>query len=121
MITYKKLTKVLLSRSISQEGPSYSAIVGLLRDSLYKILDLFKLQSKDRALLSDVEELLMAAHYQFMFLNSRSLGLKDIAAKCAITTMKYPFVIPQDKAFYQAGEIAKEIGNSNLAFMLLNR
>ena len=47
--------------------------------------------------------------------------MKDISAKCAITLLKYPDVVPQDKGFYQAGQACKDQGNTNLAFMLLNR
>jgi intraflagellar transport protein 172 len=63
----------------------------------------------------------MATHYQHMLYASKSLGLKDITAKCAITLLKYPDVVPQDKGFYQAGQACKDQGNTNFAFMLLNR
>ena len=63
----------------------------------------------------------MATHYQHMLYSAKSMGLKDIAAKCAVTLLKYPDSVPQDKAFYQAGMLCREVGNTNLAFMLLNR
>lgn len=63
----------------------------------------------------------MAVHYMHMMFTARANGLKDLAAKCAITLLKYPDYIPQDKAFYLAGVAAREQGNTNLAFLLLNR
>ena len=63
----------------------------------------------------------MAAHYQHLLYVSKAQGLKDIAAKCSVTLLKYPDVVPQDKAFYQAGVTCRDQGNTNLAFMLLNR
>ena len=69
----------------------------------------------------DVDELLMACHFMHMMLTCKGLGLKDIAAKCSVTLMKYPYIIPQDKSFYMAGSACRDVGNTNLAFMLLNR
>jgi intraflagellar transport protein 172 len=65
----------------------------------------------------------MAVHYQSILFTAKRLGLKEIAAKCAITMLKYPEFIPADKAYYQAGNLCRELGGSytNLAFMLLNR
>eukprot|EP00605_Chrysophyceae_sp_TOSAG23-4_P002142 GSChrysophyteH1.ASY1.ANO1.2369.1 assembled CDS len=39
---------------------------------------------------------------EHMLYSSKAFGLKDIAAKCSVTLLKYPDIIPQDKAFYQA-------------------
>ena len=51
----------------------------------------------------------------------RSYNLRELSAKCSITLLKYPDLIPQDKAFYQAGMACREQGNINLSFLLLNR
>ena len=56
-----------------------------------------------------------------MFHVAKSNGLRDLSLKCAITVTKYPDIIAQDKAFYQAGMAARQLGNNNLAFMLLNK
>lgn len=47
--------------------------------------------------------------------------MRELSAKCSITLLKYPDLIPQDKAFYQAGMACREQGNINLSFLLLNR
>ena len=54
-------------------------------------------------------------------LSLRSYNLRELSAKCSITLLKYPDLIPQDKAFYQAGMACREQGNINLSFLLLNR
>jgi intraflagellar transport protein 172 len=93
----------------------------MLREVLYRLANSYRSHDKDKMLNQEMEELLMATHYQHLLYASRALALKDIAAKCSITLLKYPNVVPQDKAFYQAGMTCKEQGNTNLAFMLLNR
>lgn len=119
--TYKRLVRSVLSRQLEQEVGEHVAIVGLLRESLFRLANQYKASTADRQCSQDIEELLMATHYQHMLYANRNFGLKDVAAKCAVTLLKYPAVIPQDKAFYQAGTVCKEQGNTNLAFMLLNR
>jgi hypothetical protein len=54
-------------------------------------------------------------------LSLRSYNLRELSAKCSVTLLKYPDLIPQDKAFYQAGMACREQGNINLSFLLLNR
>lgn len=94
----------------------------MLRESLYRLANQYKVHhGNDRQIVSDVEEMLMATHYQHMYFTAKSNGLNEVAAKCAITLLKYPFIVPQDKAFYQAGMASKDVKNNNLAFMLLNR
>ena len=75
----------------------------------------------DKRVGAELEELLMTVHYQHIYYQAKSFGLKDIMAKCAITLLKYPNIIPHDKAFYQAGMACKDLGITNLAFVLLNR
>lgn len=119
--TYKKLTRSVLSRPISEEGPGHATIIGMLREILYRLANVYKTSSGDRQVLMDMDELLMATHFMHMMLTCKGLGLKDIAAKCSVTLMKYPYIIPQDKSFYLAGTLCRDVGNTNLAFMLLNR
>ena len=118
--TYRRLTTALLSRKNEEEGPAHTSSVGTLRDVLYRLANLYK-NSGERHLGLEMDDLLMATHYQHMLYSAHALGLKDITARCAVTLLKYPDTVPQDKAFYQAGVMCKEQGNTNLAFMLLNR
>lgn len=119
---YTKLARKVLSRNASEENSSdQPAVVAALRDVMFRVAKQYRSQSSDKQLPAAIEELLMAAHYQHMYYTSFDTGLVEIAAKCAITLLKYPNVIAHDKAFYQAGNICREINNINLAFMLLNR
>lgn len=119
--TYKRLVRSVLSRSRDEEDGDHLATVGNLREVLYRIANQFRSHSVDKQLNPEMEELLMAVHYQHMLYLSKSFGLRDVAAKCAITLLKYPLILPQDKAFFQAGNICRDLGNTNFAFMLLNR
>ena len=47
--------------------------------------------------------------------------MAELAAKIAITLLRYNTVVPADKLFYQAGMICKDQNHTNLAFVLLNR
>jgi intraflagellar transport protein 172 len=114
MPVYRRLVRHLMMRTKDAEtapGVDHPGAIAALREVLYR------LGSRKQ----EVEELLMATHYQHMYFQATQLGLKDIAAKCAITLLKYPTIIPHDKAFYQAGQACKELGITNLAFVLLNR
>lgn len=118
--TYRRLVVRILSRTYEEEGPDHQTTVSGLRDVMYRLANQYRSQS-DRKLTSDVLEMLMATHYQNMFFTAKSLGLKEVAAKCSITLLKYPEYIAQDKAFYQAGMACRDYGNVNLSFLLLNR
>lgn len=117
---YRRLAKRVLGRTMSEECASdQPAIVSALKEVFYRLGNLYRGQSKKMN--PDIEEILMATHYQSMFYTARDSSLKEIALKCAVTCMKYPDVIPLDKAFYQSGNAAKALGNNNFAFMLLNK
>ena len=116
MPVYRRLVKCLMMRSQESEymeGVDHRDAIASLRDVLYKQAREIKTK--------EMNELLLATHYQHIFYLAESLGCKDIAAKCAVTLLKYPSVVPQDRAFYQAGMIAKELELTNVAFVLLNR
>lgn len=121
MNTYRRLVRSIMARPLNEEGSEHYAIVAMLREVLYRLANQYRTHTGEKSVGPDMEELLMSVHYQHMLYASRALALKDIAAKCSVTLLKYPDVIPQDKAFYQAGVTCREQGNTNLAFMLLNR
>ena len=93
----------------------------MLRGILFRLANSYRSNNAPKSVRTEIDELLMAVHYQHMYYSTKALGLKDLAAKCAITLLKYPDILPQDKAFYQAGIACREQGNANIAFMLLNR
>jgi intraflagellar transport protein 172 len=130
---YKRLARAVLARSQEditlsvkkkaepgEAQAAYEGTVVALRDILFRAAAQFKGMAGGNTP-ADLQDALMTAHYLTIFFQMRELGIKDLAAKCSITLLKYPQVLPQDKAFYQAGLACKEQGNNNLAFLLLNR
>lgn len=116
----KKLTKRLLGRSKDEETKEHSKSISVFRDTLYKLAHQYR-QSADKKMVNELLEMLMALHYSSMYFTAISFSLKELVAKCSITLLKYPDLIPHDKGFYLAGIACKEQGNINLAFLLLNR
>ncbi|CAM9798674.1 unnamed protein product, partial [Hapterophycus canaliculatus] len=89
-------------------------------------------QASNKAPPEGFENLLMATHYTCLMGRCREKGGKDcleLASKVSITLLRYSDLIPADKCFYQArfarrssaGSLCKDLGNENLAFVLLNR
>lgn len=119
---YHQLVSSVLSRSFkSEQQVDQAEIVGVLREVMFKVAKQYRGHAVDKQLPIDIEELLMATHYQSMYYQCQEHGLIDTAAKCSITLLKYPEIISADKAFYQAGVTVRDQGNTNLAFLLLNR
>jgi intraflagellar transport protein 172 len=123
LYTNRRLVRSVMQRTVNEEASGeHQTTVALLREVLYRLANTYRSNgSEGRSPGPSMEDLLMTVHYQHMLYASRGFGLKDIAAKCSVTLLKYPEVLPQDKAFYQAGITCREQGNTNLAFMLLNR
>ncbi len=42
-------------------------------------------------------------------------------AKLSVSLLRHSDVIPADKAFYEAGAAARDVGWNNMAFVLFNR
>ncbi len=119
---YKKLAKRVLGRTMSEEAAGdFAGTVAALKEVLYRLANLYRGQASGRTLNAEMEEILMATHYMHMFLQTKANALKEASVKAAVTLMKYPDIVPQDKAFYLAGNAARNSGNTNLAFMLLNK
>jgi intraflagellar transport protein 172 len=121
LAVYTRLVCSVLGRGYQDDQDDETAgTVQALREVMFKTAGQYRVRG-DKRVSAEVAELLMATHHMHMMLATRSSGLKDLTAKCAITLVKYPQYIPQDKAFYLAGNLAREQGNNNLAFLLLNR
>lgn len=120
---YRRITTHLLGRSDKDEGSEaeHASSVSMLRGVLYRLANTYRSNGASKSVRTEMDELLMATHHQHMYYCTKALGLKDITAKCAITILKYPDIVPQDKGFYQAGIACRDQGNANIAFMLLNR
>jgi intraflagellar transport protein 172 len=121
---YHDLVLAVLGQSYAQANLDHEHSVSDLRDVLFHLASSHD-GAREDALgtqgAGGFEQLLMATHYYRLYLTCVSQGLKDIALKIAITLMRYSGIIPIDKAFYQAGTMARDQGHDNLAFVLLNR
>lgn len=118
---YQKVVFRVLSKNKRQEGSRQAEVVSTLREILFRVAKQLKNNNTDKQQQQAFEEALMATHYMHMFNSCVQNNLNEIAAKCAITLLKYPDYIASDKAHYLAGTSCREVGNQNLAFMLLNR
>lgn len=71
---------------------------------------------------NDFKLLLLITHY----LATRSAcqshkSLQETAAKLSVSLLRHSDIIPADKAFFEAGKAAKEVGWDNMAFVFYNR
>ena len=119
---YRDLVCGVLGRDKNQEAKADQArVVADMREVLYEVALKLKGETSDGKVESDFESLLMATHYTHMMYECNKNGLKNLGVKCAITLLRYAGVIPTDKVFYVAGAACRDEGETNLAFMLLNR
>lgn len=119
---YHSVVSTVLSRSYENEKTvEHVETVSVMREVLFRLVKHYRGHATDKKLPLDLEDLLMATHYQHMLYLSTEHDLKDVAAKCSVTLLKYPDIVAPDKAFYQAGVTVRDAENINLAFMLLNR
>mmetsp|Transcript_22613 Transcript_22613/g.70776 ORF Transcript_22613/g.70776 Transcript_22613/m.70776 type:complete len:1626 (+) Transcript_22613:579-5456(+) len=68
-----------------------------------------------------ISRLFFTVHYYSIYLRSLHHGIQAIGLKAVVTLLHYTDIIPSDKVFYLAGTLARQLGQTNLAFLLLNR
>lgn len=71
---------------------------------------------------SEFQHYLLVAHY--FAIRAACFGhqqLTSIAAKLSVAMLRYTDIIPVDKAFFEAGQMAKAQGWENMAFVFFNR
>ncbi|XP_064196298.1 intraflagellar transport protein 172 homolog [Anguilla rostrata] len=94
-----------------------------LRDVLLLLCEnLVKTSEANSPAHEEFERMLLVAHYCATRSAAKSAHQLDtIAAKLSISLLRHTELIPADKAFYEAGLAAKEVGWENMAFIFLNR
>ncbi len=50
-----------------------------------------------------------------------STSTQETAAKLSVSLLRHSDVVPADKAFYEAGAAARDVGWNNMAFVFFNR
>lgn len=110
------------SSSSSSTQTIDGGLVGKLRGVLFELVQ--KGSGKRNTRTDTLEHLLMASHYMLLMQQCQQQGSKDctaLAAKIAVTLLRYCDIIPPDKCFYQAGQLCRDLSEESLAFVLLNR
>ena len=123
---YRDLVMAVLGQNHANppEQDAHINSVSELRDILFSLGSSHQGTQHDALGISGAngfEQLLMTTHFYNLYLICTKHGLKDIALKVSITLIRYSGLIPIDKAFHQAGIMARDQGHDNLAFVLLNR
>lgn len=101
----------------SEDVEAYCTVVHKLKEVLFSV----ETTSCEMEAHMKYEDMRMTAHYLYVYLRCIQEGLRDLATKAAITLVHYSGIIPCDKAFFLAGNAARDEGHTNLAFILLNR
>lgn len=70
---------------------------------------------------AEFERLLFIVHFVTLKISCENAGLGEIAAKLAISLVRYCTEIPADKAFHDAGQACKAMNWMNMAFVFFNR
>jgi intraflagellar transport protein 172 len=123
---YKRIAVDLFALPFDEDnlGGSNYFTWAALRDMMH---DVTENMDKDAAnegnqALDDFRLLLLISHY--LAVRSACLtqkALKEIACKISVSLLRHSDIIPADKAFYEAGAAAKDVGWLNMAFVLHNR
>lgn len=93
-----------------------------LRDTFFSLLAALARANSDNAVSQEFERLVLIAHYHALKIACVDLsGLKELAARIAISLIRDTDIVPADRAYVDAGMLAKECGWDNIAFVLLNR
>lgn len=91
-----------------------------LRAGLYRLLQQMKKTGQPPDQIGEMETYLKIVHRYAMAPLLRQDGFNDYAAKAMVSISRYAGIIPADKAFFDAGMAARDAGQKNTAFVMLN-
>jgi len=121
--SYQRLLRLVLGGTKS-EHPGDDAILAL-REVLYSVVSRLRKPGTDAAddprAMARMDRLLLCSHYAAMRVSAIRQGLKDVALQLSIALLRYCDLVPPDRAYFEAAELAKEQGKSGLGFVLTNR
>ncbi|KAJ8275180.1 hypothetical protein COCON_G00098050 [Conger conger] len=119
---YKRMFLDLLNLP-GREGAEAYRMWADLRDVLLLLCEnLVKTSEANSPAHEEFEQMLLISHYCAARSAAKSAQQLDtVAAKLSISLLRHTDLIPADKAFYEAGLSAKEVGWENMAFIFLNR
>jgi intraflagellar transport protein 172 len=116
--TYRLLTrKIFGSPKLLQQ----SSVVQDLRAVLYSVTDALRTGNGDTTVLGEFTAALRVAHLLSQKAICTKHGLKELAARAALSALRHVNVLPADWAFYEAGELCRGVNWLSAAFVTLNR
>jgi len=121
---YKRIAVDLLALPFDDDNPGGANYLtwASFRDIMLDLTENMRHEYEGSQALQDFTLLLLISHY--MALRAACMpqnALKEIATKISVALLRHTDVIPADKAFYEAGIAAREVGWLNMAFVFLNR
>ncbi|XP_055482913.1 intraflagellar transport protein 172 homolog isoform X1 [Psammomys obesus] len=119
---YKRIFTDMVSSPGTNNAEAYHSWADL-RDVLFNLCEnLVKSSEANSAAHEEFEMMLLIAHYYATRSAAQSIKqLETIAARLSVSLLRHTQLLPADKAFYEAGTAAKEVGWENMAFIFLNR
>ncbi|KAI1897568.1 hypothetical protein AGOR_G00084610 [Albula goreensis] len=119
---YKRMFLDLLSLPGRDSAEAYRMWADLRDVMLLLCENLVKTSEANSPAHEEFEQMLLIAHYYAVRSAAKGATQLDmVAAKLSISLLRHTELIPADKAFYEAGLAAKEVGWENMAFIFLNR
>lgn len=119
---YKRIAVDLFALAFDEDSPYGSNYYtwSALRDVMLDITE--NMADDGSQALEDFKLLLLISHYLAVQAACQSQkALAEVGTKVSISILRHSDIIPADKAFYEAGVAAKNVGWLNMAFVFLNR
>jgi intraflagellar transport protein 172 len=134
---YKETSRTLIRYgcpAIQQMLPVYKTIavevlatdhaveLGVLKEMLSKLVENLENQvARNNPIYQEFHRYLMISHLQVMKVECANHNLVKTSAKLTQCLLRYTKEIRADKAYYDAGEANRKAGNTDAAFIFLNR
>lgn len=112
---YRGVARGVLATSEEGEGEEEA------KTFLARVIKSFERSNKGQKWLSALQHTLEAVHYATVRTKAAGKGLASVAFMASSSLLRYTDEMPADRAFFEAGEKAKEARRTGDAFVMLNR
>jgi intraflagellar transport protein 172 len=110
-----------LALQVISQLPAANLELAVLHDGLYNIVENMKKTGQPDADIEEVARVLEVFHVYATAQTLRRQDMNDTAGLLMCSLPRYVDVIPADKAYFDAGNAARESGQEPTGFVLLNR